>query len=42
MDYVGQADWLNQTIARQDEFFGKRGYEKDVKTLKKTYSFQGW
>nr|WP_286167046.1 hypothetical protein [Clostridium sp. D33t1_170424_F3] len=39
-----KVDWLDPTIARKDEYLGKREYEKDedAKKLKKSYSSWGW
>lgn len=39
-----KADWFDPTIARQDEYLGKRDHKKDVadKALKKSYSSWGW
>ena len=39
-----KADWFDPTIARNDEYLGKREHEKDedAKKLKKSYSSWGW
>ena len=39
-----KTDWFDPTIARKDEYFGKREHEKDedAKKLKKSYSSWGW
>ncbi|SHH57137.1 hypothetical protein SAMN02745823_00329 [Sporobacter termitidis DSM 10068] len=39
-----KADWLDPTVARDDEFFGTREHEEDAdhKKLKESYSSYGW
>ena len=37
-----KADWYDPTVAREDEFFGKREHEKDAEKKKLNYKGYWW